>query len=121
MGYLIYDGQTAEVQMEDRTLAHLQIVIINKLRRHESFAFSWKEPGSSGDGRSTVWIHPTVSLRFKFSGSRPPSINQAWIAALTQSGNSGTGLHIVPEPGDPTTPPHSTPLPADSAHQRHAS
>lgn len=32
VGYLIYDGQTAEAQMEDRTLAHLQIVIINKLR-----------------------------------------------------------------------------------------
>lgn len=98
MGYLIYDGATAEIQMEDRTLAHLQIVIINKIRRHESFAFSWKDPASSGDGRSTIWIHPMVSLRFKFAGSRPPAINPAWVAALTASANSGSGLHVLPEP-----------------------
>ena len=98
MGYLVYDGGTAEVQMEDRVLAHLQIVIISKLRRQESFAFSWKDPASSGDGRSTVWLHPMVSLRFKFSGSRPPSINPSWVSALTASANSGSGLHVLPEP-----------------------
>lgn len=104
MGHLIYDRHTAEVQMEDRLLAHLQIVMIAKLRRQESFAFSWKDPAQSGDGRSTVWLHPMVSLRFKFSGSRPPSINPAWVATLTASANSGSGLHVLPEPtgGDPT-------------------
>ena len=103
MGYLIYDGQTAEVQMEDRTLAHLQIVIINKLRRQESFAFSWKESAANGDGRSTIWIHPTVSLRFKFQGGRPPALNQAWLAALSMSINSSGGLQLVPEPFDQTS------------------
>jgi len=98
VGYLIYDGATAEVQMEDRVLAHLQIVIISKLRRQESFAFSWKDPAQSGDGRSTVWLHPMASLRFKFAGSRPPAINPAWIAVLTASANSGSGLHVLPEP-----------------------
>jgi hypothetical protein len=98
MGYLIYDGHTAEIAMEDRTLAHLQIVIINKLRRQESFAFSWKEPASAGDGRSTIWIFPTVSLHFRFEGSRPPAINQTWLAALTQAANSGAGLQMVAEP-----------------------
>ncbi|GAB2985863.1 DUF7882 family protein [Frigoribacterium salinisoli] len=113
MGYFIYDGGTAEVQMEDRVLAHLQIVIISKLRRQESFAFSWKDPASSGDGRSTVWLHPTVSLRFKFSGSRPPSINTSWVAALTTSANSGSGLHVLPEPTDGE--------PADHPGRAHAS
>jgi len=100
MGHLIYDRSTAEIQMDDRTLAHLQIVIISKLRRQESFAFSWKEPASSGDGRSTIWIYPTVSLRFRFDGSRQPAINQAWLSLLSASANSGSGLHFIPEPHD---------------------
>jgi len=100
VGYLIYDGNTAEIHMDDRTLAHLQIVVINKLRRQESFAFSWKEPASAGDGRSTIWIYPTVSLRFKFEGSRPPVVNQAWLTVLSNAANSGTGLQMLPEPID---------------------
>jgi len=112
MGYLIYDGQTAEIQMEDRTLAHLQIVMLAKLRRQESFAFSWKDPASAGDGRSTIWIFPTVSLRFKFAGGRPPSIDREWLTALTESANSGGGLHMVPEPqarpNAQVTPPSPT-------------
>ena len=128
MGYLVYDGGTAEVQMEDRVLAHLQIVIISKLRRQESFAFSWKDPATSGDGRSTVWLHPMASLRFKFSGSRPPAINPAWVAALSASANSGSGLHVLPEPtgADPsdesTGPGASEPgtldLPGGGTHRR---
>lgn len=98
MGQLVYDGGTAEIQMEDRTLAHLQVVIITKLRRHEAFAFSWKDPASAGDGRSTIWLHPNVSLRFRFSGSRAPALNGEWIAELARAGNSGQGLHVVPEP-----------------------
>jgi hypothetical protein len=110
MGQLIYDRSTAEIQMDDRTLAHLQIVIISKLRRQESFAFSWKEPVSSGDGRSTIWIYPTVSLRFRFDGSRQPSINQAWISALATSANSGSGLHFIPEPHDGGSHERTAPL-----------
>ncbi|MBD8611440.1 ATP-dependent DNA ligase [Frigoribacterium sp. CFBP 13729] len=100
MGYLIYDGNTAEIHMDDRTLAHLQIVIINKLRRQESFAFSWKEPASAGDGRSTIWLYPTVSLRFRFEGSRPPLVNQEWLTTLSAAANSGSGLQVLPEPPD---------------------
>ena len=98
MGHLVYDDQIAEVQLDDRTLAHLQVVIVAKLRRHESFTFSWKEPTVSGSGRSTIWLHPSVSLRFRFSGSRPPTINGAWIALLNRSANSGTGLQVLAEP-----------------------
>jgi len=107
VGYLIYDGNTAEIHMDDRTLAHLQIVIINKLRRQESFAFSWKEPASAGDGRSTIWVYPTVSLRFRFEGSRPPVVNQEWLAMLSAAANSGSGLQVLPEPLDRASGTHA--------------
>jgi hypothetical protein len=104
MGYLSYDHTTVEIHIDDRTLAHLQIVIINKLRRHESFAFSWTEPVAAGSGRGTIWVHPATNLHFRFDGNRPPTINHAWLAVLVESANSGHGLCITPEPLDHASP-----------------
>jgi len=114
MGHLVYDGGTAEVLLDDRTLAHLQIVIIAKLRRQESFAFSWKDPSSAGDGRSTIWLHPMASLRFRFAGSRPPAVNPAWVALLAASANSGGGLHVLPEPTGDVDPRDAATVPTDA-------
>lgn len=104
MGYIVYDGDVLEFKVEDRLLAHLQIVIVNKFRQNESFMFSWKEPVETGDGRSTVWFSPNIGLRFKFAGSRTVEINPTWLAALYASAASGRGLYPEPEPDvDPLT------------------
>lgn len=42
MGKLVYDS-TFTAEFDDRLLTHLQIVIGMKLRRGESFMFSWKD------------------------------------------------------------------------------
>jgi len=97
MGKLTYDASLV-IDFDDRTLAHLQIVITAKLRRRESFIFSWKDDADIGDGRTTVWLDPTISLVYKFLGGRPPQINKAWIEALTATANSPGGLHLVKEP-----------------------
>lgn len=75
MGHLAHDQGTLHLRREDHTLAHLQIVIVNKLRRRESFAFSWVEPVSSGSGRGTIWLHPSANLLFRFDGNRLPAID----------------------------------------------
>lgn len=68
MGKLIYDGEVA-VTFDDRLLAHLQAVIGAKLRRSESFYFTWKDSVQTGGGRTTIWLGPwplivdTVSVR----------------------------------------------------------
>jgi hypothetical protein len=100
VGKLTYDS-TLTVDFEDRTLAHLQIVIGAKLRRGEAFYFSWKDDQSLGDGRSALWLHPAIPLYFKYLGSRFPTINRLWIEDLMAAANSGTGLHITVEPSEP--------------------
>lgn len=100
MGKLVYGPGTVEIGFDDRTLAHLSIVIVAKLRRGESMLFSWRDDASVGDGRSSVWLEPSIPLYFKYFGSRPPKINRAWITALTMTANGNQGLHIVPEPPD---------------------
>lgn len=97
MGKFIYNG-TFRVEFDDRLLAHLQTVIGAKLRRRESFHFSWKDDPSLGNGRTTVWLHPGATVVYKFYGSRRPPINRAWIEALMYTANSPSGLYVVPEP-----------------------
>lgn len=99
MGKFIYEG-SIKVDFDDRVLAHLQLVISNKLRRGEPFHFTWREDPSVGDGRTSVWVHPAASLVYRFYGSRRPALNRAWLEALTITANSPSGLYVVPEPAD---------------------
>lgn len=97
MGKFTYDG-LVKVDFDDRLLAHLQLVIGAKIRRGESFHFTWKDDVSAGGGRTTVWVHPRVSVVYKFYGSKAPVINKAWVDVLMFTANSPTGLYAVPEP-----------------------
>ena len=97
MGKFIYEGSVT-VDLDDRVLAHVQVVIGQKLRRGEAFHFTWREDPSLGDGRTSVWLHPSAALVYKYFGSRQPNLNRAWLEALTYPANSTSGLHIVPEP-----------------------
>jgi hypothetical protein len=94
MGYLIYDGDT-RISFEDRVLAHLEVVIINKLRRRESFAMTWRESEDNGEGRSTVWLDVSLPLRFRYSSSDMPSLNREWVERLAESASSPRGLVVT--------------------------
>ena len=105
MGTLQYDGIL--IEFDDRLLAHLQIVIVKKIQRNESFLVSWRDSSEVGDGHSSIWIHPAQNLYFKFTGSREPSINPEWLERMTASANSSRGLVIMHEdvPEGQTTAP----------------
>lgn len=98
MGTLTYDSIV--IQFEDRLLAHLQIIIVNKLRRRESFAMSWRDSTEVGDGRSTIWLDPSIPIYFKFDGSRVPAINKDWLDRLAESASSSQGLVVMGEDGE---------------------
>jgi hypothetical protein len=98
VGRLIYEGSEQSFDIDDRTLTHLRVVFMNKLRRNESFLFH--APTEPGTGQRSLWIHASLSLVFHFYGSRHPSLNRAWVEALMREADSPAGLRIVPEPGD---------------------
>lgn len=102
MGTISYDGIV--VKIDDRTLTHLQIVIVNKLRRGDTFLMSWRDATEAGSGRSSIWLHPYVLVHFTFDGSRVPAINQRWLAELTESADSSRGLIVTAEHGDVPPP-----------------
>ena len=95
---LVYHSPTT-LMIDDRILAHLQVVIINKLRRRESFTFTWRDEGGHD---SVCWIGPAIGLEFVYSGNRHPLLNREWLELLAGSANSNAGLMVMPEPA-PTT------------------
>ncbi len=95
MGNLLY-GLGLEIPFEDRALAHLQLVITAKLRRGESFVFSWRDEASGG--RNTIWLDRAVPLQFSYDGGKMPAINRLWIDELAVSASSAQGLFLTPEP-----------------------
>lgn len=105
MGKLLYGSTSMEVEFDDRALMHLQIVITAKLRRQEAFVFSWRDAFEVGDGRSSIWLHSSIPLYFRYFGSRIPAVNREWIEALTVSANSPGGLHFSDEPGGTSSLP----------------
>ena len=96
MGTFTYDSALT-IDFDDRLLLHLQVVISAKLRRDESFLFSWSRPDPVG-GRTSVWIDKHISLVFDYLGSAMPTLNRQWIEDLTKAAYLQSGLQIVPEP-----------------------
>jgi len=95
MGTLTYDGLV--VHIDDRVLCHVQIVVVQKLRRGESFLMSWRDSDAVGDGRSSIWLSDSIPLYFKFAGGHPALINRDWIEQLSRSADSSKGLVIMSE------------------------
>lgn len=97
MATLHYGAANDPVHIDDRALAHLKIVIATKLRRNESFTLSWVHPEGDPVGRSTIWIHPSIPLRFTFEDPEAPQVNMRWIEELMQSASSTGGIMLVDE------------------------
>lgn len=97
MGTIYYGGGAMPIHIEDRALAHLKVVIATKLRRDESFTVSWKHPDDQPRGRSTIWLHPSIPLRFVFDNPEPAELSRAWIEELANSASSTGGIMLVAE------------------------
>lgn len=95
MGMLYYGDANNPIQIDDLALAHLKVVIATKLRRNESFTVSWRHPEGTPVGRSTIWLHPSIPLRFVFDEPVAPELRAEWITAMAQSANSSGGINLV--------------------------
>ncbi|GAB2831153.1 hypothetical protein GCM10027024_01450 [Microbacterium insulae] len=100
MGTIYYGGSATPIHIEDRALAHLKVVIATKLRRDESFTLSWRHPDDEPRGRTTIWLHPSIPLRFVFDDPEPVELSRAWIEDLANSANSSGGITLVAEQVD---------------------
>ena len=56
-----------------------------------------KHPDGETRGRSTIWLHPSIPLRFVFDDPEPTELNRAWIEELAQSASSSGGIQLTEE------------------------
>jgi len=98
VGKLVYGNGDLEIDIDDRALAHLQIVIVAKLRRNEAFLLNWTNSPAVGDGRSSIWLQQAIPLYFTFDASENQQINRNWLEVLTVAASSPGGLRLVEEP-----------------------
>lgn len=98
MGMFRYGSPGRSCEFDDRTLAHLAVVIIDKLHRGEAFSFSFW----GADGPTTLSLSRGVPLRFDFDDSARVSINRDWVLAMERAAHTVEGLRVVAEP--PTRP-----------------
>ena len=114
MGTLEYVTAQHIAEIDDRTLAHLQVVICNKLRRDERFTLSLSpEDGVSGP-LTVLWMTSALPLRFTYSLPIRHSLNTAWLQLLADTAASSAGLWLVPEPEPERAPVGSAPVAARS-------
>jgi hypothetical protein len=115
VGTLYYGESGTPIGIEDRALSHLKVAITTKLRRGESFTLSWKHSPDQPRGRSTLWLHPSIPLRFVFDEPERPELSRKWIEELMKSANSTGGIQLVPEhldsAGDDSTASGAAPVP----------
>lgn len=110
MGTIYYGGSATPIHIEDRALSHLKVVIATKLRRDESFMVSWRHPDEEPTGRSTIWLHPSIPLRFVFDEPEPPAISRAWIDELVGSANASGGITLIAEHMDASASGENAPV-----------
>lgn len=94
MGLLFYGSSERPIRVPDRALAHVKVVIATKLRRGESFTMSWRHLEDEEGGRSTIWIQPSIPLRFVFGAVEPEVLDPALLQTYANSANSSGGLTI---------------------------
>ena len=94
MGQLFFSSSSESIELDDRTLAHVEIVILAKLRRKESFAITHH---AEDGGRETVWLSPTSALRFRYTVGQH-EIDREWLEQLIDGANSAGGIQLGNKP-----------------------
>jgi hypothetical protein len=94
MGTLYYGTHGEPIEIADHLLTHLKVVLTAKLRRNEAFTLSWKHaPGQAG-GRSTIWLQPSIPLRFVFDSEIADQLERGLLHRLASEANSNAGVSL---------------------------
>jgi len=92
VAYLYYGSEVLPVVVPDRVLAHVKVVVATKLRRGESFLLTWRYPAGGPQGVVSIWMQPSIPLRFVFASPEPEALDAEYLKELAMAANSNRGL-----------------------------
>jgi hypothetical protein len=85
----MYYGNSADaIEIDDVDLAHLRMVTMTKLRRSEGFSLTFSSPAY---GRTALWVHSAIPLRFEFDDAEPIRLDPARVNEIAQAAASAAG------------------------------
>lgn len=91
MGHLYYGTSTSPIDIPDRLLAHVKVVMATKLRRGESFTLSWSSPA----GRESIWVQQSIPLRFVFASAEPETLDPELVSRLAHLASMSGNLPLA--------------------------
>jgi hypothetical protein len=94
MGYLHYGDNAPPIEISDRLLAHLKVVITTKLRRRESFTLTTLNDASAVSGRSALWLQESIPLRFEFDNAEAEELDPAVLREFAEQATMSGGLSV---------------------------
>ena len=94
MGYLYYGDNTPPLEIPDRLLAHIKVVITTKLRRRESFTLSCRHESAAPSGRSSLWLQESIPLRFVFDRAEAEELDPFLLREFAEQATMNGGLMI---------------------------
>lgn len=94
MGTLHYGASGEAIEMPDRILAHLKVLVSTKLRRNESFSLSWDRLTDGTVERSSIWLHCSIPLQFKMDAEAAKQLDRSYLQQLADQANSSAGVVI---------------------------
>jgi hypothetical protein len=94
VGFLYYGSESMPAEIPDRILAHVKLVATTKLRRGESFTMTWRHATGAPEGRTSIWMQPSIPLRFVFDEPEPERLDPELLHSLANAANSANGLII---------------------------
>ncbi|MEV4689009.1 hypothetical protein [Microbacterium sp. LWH3-1.2] len=107
MAYLYYGADARPAEIPDHVLAHVKVVAATKLRRGESFMLTWRHRGEGTGGRTSLWMQPSIPLRFVFDEPEPEALDSEYLRKLANEATSSRGIvlewddeAIVGHPGE---------------------
>ncbi|PZT86733.1 MAG: hypothetical protein DI630_34900 [Gordonia sp. (in: high G+C Gram-positive bacteria)] len=81
------------IDIDDRLLQYLQVVLSIKLRRNESFTITWTDIEAQ-HSRTTLWIQPAISMRFVYSSAESQRLSGGYLRQLADQAAMSSGLML---------------------------
>lgn len=94
MGKLFYGNADEPIEMPDRILAHLKVLISTKLRRNESFSLSWDSLVDGVVERSSLWLHCSIPLKFQLDAEATKALDREYLQQLATAATTSTGVVV---------------------------
>ena len=96
MGTLRYDAAEPVIELPDRVLQHLHIVVARKLREQQRIAVTVI---SEKTEPIQVWLDARIPIVITYASSVATSLNERWIRELEAS-FTAAGLVLTAEPAE---------------------